>query len=247
MESLLKQWNGESVVIRFDRPTGAWILIAVYSTRLGPATGGTRMKSYPDLRAALQDAFNLAAGMTYKFAAANLPYGGGKAVIAIPPDLDPQARPELLRRYGRLIHQLGGLFLTGPDVGTSAADMDVIAETGAPYIFCRTHAAGGAGDPGPFTALGVLAGIQVICQRLFDDPSPAGKRILTQGAGNVGRELIELLRRAGAEVLFSDVSETAIRRFRDEIGLRFIPPDEVYDTPCDIFSPCALAGATKTS
>ncbi len=108
IESLLNEWDGESVIIRRDRPTGAWDIIAIHSTHLGPAVGGTRMKSYASLQEALKDAIRLASGMTYKFAVPGLPYGGGKAVIAIPSDLKSQARRDLLRRHGSLIHQLGG-------------------------------------------------------------------------------------------------------------------------------------------
>ncbi len=168
--------------------------------------------------------------------------GGGKAVISIPPDLEPDSRPGLLRRYGRLVHELGGFFYTGPDVGTSAADMDIIAETGAPYVFCRTPAAGGAGSPGPFTALGVLTGIQVACKHVYGEASLRSRRVLVQGAGSVGGTLIEHLRDAGTEVLFSDVDEAVIQRFRDELGLPFIPKEEVYETECDVFAPCALGG-----
>jgi leucine dehydrogenase len=242
MESLLREWDGETVIVRHDRPTGAWIFIAIHSTHLGPAAGGTRMKSYPDVQAALQDVFRLAAGMTYKFAIPGLPWGGGKAVVAIPPDFDPQSRPALLRRYGALVHQLRGLYYTGPDVGTSSADMDIIAETGAPYVFGRTPAAGGAGPSGPATALGVFTGIQVACEHLFGEASLEGRRVLVQGAGSVGETLIEYLRSAGAEVLFSEVDEDTIRRFRDELGLKFVPSDEVYTAECDIFAPCALGG-----
>lgn len=242
MEALLKEWDGETVIIRYDRPTGAWIFIAIHSTRLGPATGGTRMKSYSNVQAALQDAFRLSAGMSYKFATPNIPFGGGKAVIAIPSDFDPQSRPGLLRRYGALVHQLGGLFATGPDVGTSSADMDIIAETGAPYVFARTPAAGGAGSPGPFTALGVFTGIQVACEHLFGEPSLKGRRVLVQGTGSVGSTLIEHLRGADAEVVFSEVDTDAIQHFRDELGLEYIPAESVYTTECDIFAPCALGG-----
>jgi leucine dehydrogenase len=242
IEDLLRAWDGEAIVVRHDKPTGAWMVVAIHSTRLGPAGGGTRVKPYPSLAAAVQDAMRLSAAMTNKFAVPDLPRGGGKAVIAIPPDLDPQARPDLLRRYGALVHKLGGLFYTASDVGTSAADMDIIAETGAPYIFGRTPAAGGMGDSGPITAWGVFAGLQVVCERLFGDPSPKGRRVLVQGAGQVGGTLIKHLREAGAEVLFNDVAEPAIRHFRDELGLTFVPADAVYTTECDILSPCALGG-----
>jgi leucine dehydrogenase len=242
VESLLRQWDGESVIIRFDRSTRAWLIIAVHSTRLGPATGGTRMKTYPDLRAALDDALKLAASMTYKFAVANFPRGGGKAVIALPHEFDTRARNDLLRRYGTLIQQLGGLFQTGVDVGTSPSDMDVVAETGTPYVACRTPEKGGAGGSGQATALGVFSGMQAVCEYLFKDNSLSGKRVLVQGAGSVGWALIDLLRGAGVEVLFSDVDQTTIEYFRDEIGLQFIAAETVYDAPCDIFSPCALGG-----
>lgn len=242
METLIRKWGGETVIVHYDRPTGAWIFIAIHSTRLGPAVGGTRMKPYASVQAALQDAMRLAAGMTYKFATPGMPFGGGKAVIAIPADFEAQSRPSLLRRYGALIHQLGGLFSTGPDVGTSPADMDIIAETGAPYIFARTPAAGGAGDPGPFTARGVFAGIEETCEHLFGDMSLVGRRMLVQGAGDVGAKLINYLCDAGATVAYSEVDEGAIRKVRDDLGLEFVPPEVVYTTECDIFAPCAMGG-----
>lgn len=242
MESLLREWDGETVIVRYDRPTGAWIFIAIHSSQLGPATGGTRMKHYPDQEAALGDALRLAKGMTYKFAVPGIGRGGGKAVISIPKNLKPDSRPDLLRRYGRLVQQLGGLFYTGPDVGTSATDMDIIADTGAPYVFCRTPEAGGVGSPGPFTALGVFIGIRVACEHVFGEESLKSRKVLVQGVGSVGRNLIDNLRNAGAEVLFSDVDDKIIQHFRDELGSQFIHAEEVYKTECDVFAPCALGG-----
>lgn len=239
-ESLIKEWDGEQVIIRHDRPSGAWIFVAIHSTRLGPAAGGTRMKSYPDVQAAFLDALRLSEGMTLKFAASEMPYGGAKAVIAVPSDLDRQSRASLLQRYGTLVKQLGGLFRTGPDVGTTPADMDVIATTGAPYILSRTSEAGGAGDPGPFTARGVFIGIKLLCERLFGQQSVHGRTVLVQGAGDVGGSLIGFLRDAGADVLFSEVNGDLVCEFRDKLGLRYVAPESVYSTECDIFSPCAL-------
>ncbi|MDR7437000.1 MAG: Glu/Leu/Phe/Val dehydrogenase family protein [Armatimonadota bacterium] len=138
--------------------------------------------------------------------------------------------------------QLGGLYYTGPDVGTSSEDMDIVAETGAPYVFGRTVAAEGAGDSGPITALGVFAGLRVVCECLYGDASLRGRRVLVQGVGQVGGTLIEHLRAAGAEVLFNDIDEAAIRHFRDDLGLQFVPSESVYETDCDIFAPCALGG-----
>jgi glutamate dehydrogenase/leucine dehydrogenase len=242
METLLREWDGEEVLISFDRPSAAWIIIAVHNTRLGPGTGGTRLKHYPGFQAAMQDALKLAESMSYKYAVANFPRGGAKAVIALPENFELQQRSDLLRRYGKLVRRLGGFFQTGPDVGTSSEDMDIIAETGAPYIFCRTPASGGAGDSGPATALGVFSGMQTVCEQIFGDPSLEKKRVLVQGAGSVGGPLINLLRKAGAEVLFSEADEPTIKHFRDNMGITFVAPEKIFDMPCDIFAPCALGG-----
>ncbi len=235
-------WNGEEVFERFDPESGATIFIALHSSRLGPSSGGTRMKTYPDLASARRDAERLSEGMTYKWAAAGFPRGGGKAVIAVPAGLDPERRDPLLRRYGAFIQELAGRFWTGADVGTSSRDMDVISETGAPYVFSRTPEHGGAGDSSGWTALGVEAGIRATCVRLFGDPSLSGRRVVVQGAGSVGGALIERLRDAGAAVAFSDVSEGSVRLHRDERAVPFVEPSAVLETPCDVLAPCALGG-----
>lgn len=204
------------------------------------------MKSYSDRSAAIHDALRLATSMTYKFALAGIPMGGAKTVIDVPFDLGPKSRHTLLRDYGALVRNLGGLFYTGPDVGTSTDDMDVIAETGAPYVLGRTLAAGGAGDSGPMTARGVLAGIDVVCNYLYGNRSTRGRRVLVQGAGNVGRALIGYLCTAGYEVLFSDVDERVVGDLRNNSRFAFVPCDFVYDTECDIFAPCALGGVLNS-
>jgi len=242
VENLIKQWDGEEVVLRYDRPSGAWIIIAIHSSRRGTPSGGTRMKAYDNLATAVTDAMNLSQGMTFKFAVSGMTRGGGKTVIHLPQNFDVDHRPGLLRRYGALVKRLGGFFETGPDVGTSSADMDTIAETGAPHIFGLTPGKGGSGSTGYPTAIGVFSAIEATCQHLYQSPSLVGKRVLVQGAGSVGGPLIGFLQDAGAEILFNDVSETAVHHFRDDLGLTFVPDDALYDTPCDIFSPCALGG-----
>ena len=233
-------WSGVEIFEREDAESGALILIAIHSERLGPATGGTRMAVYTDRDAARLDAMRLSAGMTYKWAAAGFPRGGGKAVIAAPVGLGPAERKGLLRRYGMLVSELAGRFWTGADAGTTAEDMDVIAETGAPYVFSRTPAHGGAGGSGPWTALGVHAAIQTVCARLFGDRCVEGRRIHVQGAGSVGTPLIEKLAAAGARVAFTDVAAGAEQRFAGKPGIRFLAAEEFLETPCDVFAPCAL-------
>jgi leucine dehydrogenase len=233
-------WNGVEILERDDAETGATILIAIHSERLGPATGGTRMKSYPDRDAARRDAMRLSEGMTYKWAAAGFPRGGGKAVLAVPRDFRSADRPGLLRRFGRFVKELEGRFWTGADVGTSAEDMDVIAEEGAPYVFSRTPAKGGAGGSGTWTAIGVAASIEAACERLFGSRSLAGRSIVIQGAGSVGIPLMDLLAAGRARIAFSDVSPEAGRALGPAIER--VPPENVFERPCDVFAPCALGG-----
>ncbi len=233
-------WDGVEILEREDAETGAAIFIAIHSERLGPATGGTRMKTYPDRDAARRDSMRLSEGMTYKWAAAGFPRGGGKAVLAIPHDFRAADRLGLLRRYGAFVKELGGRFWTGADVGTSAEDMDVISEEGSPYIFSRTPAKGGAGGSGTWTAIGVEASIEAAAERLFGSRSLEDRSIVIQGAGSVGIPLIDLLAAGRARIAFGDPSPAAGRGLGPAIER--IAPDEVFDRPCDVFAPCALGG-----
>lgn len=239
--AILQRWDGELVITHADQISGSWFVIAVHSTRLGPGGGGTRMRSYPSLAAAIQDACQLAQSMTAKFAAANFPLGGAKAVIALPTGWDDRDRTALLQRFGTLVRRLRGLYVTGPDVGTQAEDMDVIATTGAPYVFGRTPAAGGAGSSAPPTALGVFCAIEALATHLFGSAALGGRRVLVQGAGGVGQELIVRLQHAGAEVLVSEIDPGVTQRLQGT-GITLVAPDQVMATPCDIFAPCALGG-----
>lgn len=242
MSAAASGWNGEALVERRDGQTGALMLVAIHSSRLGPATGGTRLRTYASDDLARQDARRLAEAMTCKWAAADFPRGGGKAVLAVPAGFGDAARTGLLRRYGALLRELSGRFATGPDVGTSPADMDVIAETGAPYVFSRTPARGGAGGSGPWTALGVFAAIEAVGERLFGGRSLRGRRVTVQGAGSVGGPLIERLLEAGARVVFGDPSPEAGRRLLERRGVERVSPEACLEAEADVFAPCALGG-----
>ena len=172
------------------------MFVCIHSRRLGPAGGGTRMKVYASPAEALRDATRLAAGMTAKFAVAGLPFGGGKAVIAVPRLPTGEGRRELLHRYGRLICSLGGNFLTGCDMNTTPADLDVIEEV-CPHVFGNS---GGSGEPGPFTARGVFHGIRASVAHADGSPVLERKTVLVQGVGSVGARLAALLAEAGADV-----------------------------------------------
>src|SRR5207237_3748216 len=242
MEQLLEQWDGESVSIHRDRETGTWMFVCVHSTRLGAAAGGTRMKHYPRPADALADGMRLSEAMSLKFASVEFPHGGGKAVIALPTPEIPQgqARRRLLHEYGAFINSLGGLYSCAPDMNTSAADMDVIAEV-TPYVFCKTEAAGGSGDTAPDTAVGVLHGIQAACRYAFGSDDLAGRSVLVQGVGGVGGRLIELLAGAGATVVATDIDPRRLASLRDK-GIQVVPPDSALGTECDVLAPCAVGG-----
>ncbi|MGH3133775.1 MAG: Glu/Leu/Phe/Val dehydrogenase dimerization domain-containing protein [Gaiellaceae bacterium] len=240
LEELIRSWDGEEVVARFDRPTGSWMFVCLHSTQRGPAGGGTRMQTYPSPADALADAMRLSAAMTLKMAAADLPFGGGKAVLAVPGPLDGDARRDLFLRHADLVASLGGNYYTGPDVNTSIADMDVIGER-CPYVVCRTEARGGSGDPGPHTARGVFHGIRASLRHVFGSEE-RGRVVLVQGVGDVGARLAELLATAGARVLLSDVVAERAIALADRVGAEVVEPEDAVGAECDVYAPCALGG-----
>ena len=242
MLELLESWDGESVSIHRDRETGTWMFICVHSTALGSAAGGTRMKHYDRPADALADGMRLSEAMSLKLASVDFPHGGGKAVIALPSAETPQgdARRRLLHEYGRFINSLGGLYSCAPDMNTSAADMDVIAEV-TPYVFCKTEAAGGAGDTAPDTAVGVLHGIRASCRYAFGSDDLSQRSVLVQGAGGVGGRLIELLLEADTKVIATDIDPARLAHMRDK-GIEVVAADRALTTPCDVLAPCATGG-----
>ena len=246
LEELIRSWDGEQVVTRFDRPTGTWMFVCVHSTQRGPAGGGTRMRTYESPADALEDAMHLAGAMTLKMAAADMPFGGGKAVLAVQALPEPEARRGLFARYGDLVGSLGGTYQTGPDVNTSVADMDVIGER-TPYVCCRSPENGGSGDPGPATAVGVFHGIRASVARVFGSDSLAGRSVLVQGLGDVGARLAKQLADAGARLLVSDIDARRAADAAERFGAEVIPPDHAIATACDVYAPCALGGTVNAS
>ncbi|MBA3736348.1 MAG: amino acid dehydrogenase [Actinobacteria bacterium] len=244
-EELLGLWDGEQVVIRRDRESGGWIFLCMHSTQLGPAAGGTRLKVYETAADGLRDAMRLSAGMTAKLAVADLGLGGGKAVLAVPAIPQGDDRRALLHRYGDMVESLGGSFITSSDIGTGEEDMDVIAEH-TEHVFGRSQASGGAGDPGPFTAVGVVHGIKASVAHVHGSDDLTGRTVLVQGAGSVGGTVAELLGREGASVLVADVDEERAASVAAAAGGATVDASTALETECDVYAPCAL-GATLSS
>lgn len=239
MRDLIRGWSGEFVAVHHDSETDAWIFVAVHSSRLGRPVGGTRMRVYGSPEEGLRDAQRLAEGMTYKWAAIDFPLGGGKAVIALGAPLAEEARVPLLERYGDLVESLNGAFGTGVDMGVGPEDVAIIAHR-TDYVFGRPPSAGGAGDPGPWTALGVFTGMEVAAERVFGSSDLKGRTVVVQGVGDVGGPLARRLAEAGAALKLSDVDGGRADRLAAELGAETVPADAVYETACDIFAPCAV-------
>jgi leucine dehydrogenase len=240
-EESIRAWDGEEVLCRWDELLGAWMLIGVHSTVLGPAMGGTRMKSYLTPDEALADALRLSQAMTLKQAAADLPFGGGKAVLAVPEIPSGRERRELLLRYAQLVNSLGGTYVTAADMNTGQADMDVIWER-CPHVLGRSPQRGGSGDPGDATAIGVFHGIVASLLHLDGDATLAGRSVLIQGVGSVGRRLATLLHAAGASVRVADADPARASAVAHEVGGTVVPPGEVIGTVADVYAPCAVGG-----
>lgn len=227
----------EQVVFCNDDQSGLRAIIAIHSTALGPALGGTRFFPYSTEEEALGDVLRLAKGMTYKAAAAGLDLGGGKAVIIG----DPRRikSEELLRAYGRFIESLGGRYITAEDVGTFLEDMDIVRRESRWVTGCsRTY--GGSGDPSPVTAYGVLQGIKACALEVFGDANLKGRTIALQGVGKVGYAVCGYLVKEGAKVTIADVDVDNLGRAVGDFGVTTTSLDKIHAMDVDIFTPCAL-------
>jgi len=236
----------EHVAFVRDRASGLRTIIAVYSTALGPAVGGTRFRRYPDTAAALRDVLDLARGMAYKAALAGLPFGGGKAVIIGDPATDKS--PELLRRYGQAVQSLGGRYVTACDVGTVAEDMDIVA-TQCRFVVGRSSAHGGSGDSAVLTAYGVLQAMLAAATDRWGSADLAGRRVSVEGVGKVGHRLVGHLAELGALVTVYDVDPAAVARVRAQWPQVRVAEDRdaLVRARSDVFAPCALGGSLTAS
>ena len=238
-EERLRGWDGEELVAHFDEPTGTWMFIGVHSTVLGPAMGGTRMRTYPAAEDAVADALRLSQAMSMKQAAAGLPYGGGKAVLAVPtlPPRGSEERTTIVRRYADLVESLHGTYVTAADMNTGPEEMDLIAER-TEHVLGRSPDKGGAGDPGEGTAFGVFHAIRAACRHASGTDDLSARTVVVQGAGSVGARLIAELREAGARVSACDVDPARVV----STGAESVSVDEALAATCDVLAPCATGG-----
>jgi valine dehydrogenase (NAD+) len=242
-DSLVGRFSGhEQVVFCHDEPSGLRAIIAIHSTALGPALGGTRFYPYASDDDALDDVLALSRGMSYKAAAAGLDLGGGKAVIIGDPGvLKSEA---LLRAYGRFVESLHGRYYTACDVGTYSEDMDVIARESR-YVTGRTLSHGGAGDSSVLTAYGVFQGMRAAAEVTWGSSALRDRTVGVSGIGKVGRHLVEHLVESGAEVVVTDVNSAAVAAVEhSHPSVRSVTSTaRLVAGPLDVYAPCALGGA----
>ena len=219
--------------------TGLRAIIAIHSTALGPAAGGCRMRAYASTDDALTDVLRLSRGMTYKNAMAELPLGGGKAVVIGNPATDKS--DAFLESLGDAVERLGGAYWIAEDMGIGPEDMEKVARR-TRYVAGLRSGKAASGDPSPVTAEGVFRGIRIAVKHKLERPSVKGLTVAIQGIGHVGYALAKLLHEAGANLIVSDVNEIALKKAERELGARVVSLEEIYDAPADIFAPCA-AGA----
>jgi leucine dehydrogenase len=230
----------EAVHVFEDRKSGLKAVIAVHSTHLGPAAGGTRFWHYADSQAAIIDALRLSRGMSYKNAMAGLPAGGGKAVILASAQ---RAKPqEMLDAFARAVDSLNGKYITAQDVGMSEADMVSLSKV-TPHV---AGLPGLGGDPGPYTARGVFLGVQAAAKHAFGSDDMNGVHVAIQGVGSVGGGLARYLAEQGAKLTLADVDTNRAGELAAELGGVAVAADAIMDVEADIFSPCAL-GAILTA
>ena len=228
----------ELVELVHDRASGLTAIIALHSTQLGPAAGGTRFWHYADSAGAMHDALRLSRGMSYKNAMAGLPMGGGKAVVLL--DGKGTKTPEMLAAFGDAVEALRGRYVTAEDVGASEADMVAIAQRTSHV--CGLPAADGdaGGDPGPFTAMGIYHGIKAAVAHRLGKDSVQDVRIAIQGCGSVGGGVARLLSKDGAALTVSDIDAARAKSLAKEVGGEAVAADAIMSTTCDVFSPNAL-------
>jgi leucine dehydrogenase len=211
--------------------------MAIHSTALGPALGGTRFYPYGSEAEALEDVLRLSQGMSLKAAAAGLDLGGGKAVII--GDHRKLKSERLWRAYGRVVDSLRGRYITAEDVGTDAHDMELIRRE-TRWVVGVPVEEGGSGDPSPATARGIMAGIRATARFVWGDEDISGKCVAVLGVGKVGTDLVRRLHENGCKITVADIYPPSLERVRNEYDVTVVEPDEIYDVECDIFSPCSL-------
>lgn len=225
----------EPRVITIDEPRLRAVIVIDSLTR-GPAFGGVRRAVYADEAAGLDDAKRLAEAMSRKCARAELPAGGGKAVIFDAPTLDREPAYEC---FGEHVERLGGQYVCGPDIGTGDAELAAIRRA-TRWVNPVDN------DAARSTAAGVLAGLRGLSRVAFGDEQLGDRSYVIQGLGAVGSALAAALIGTGARVSGWDPEPTARARAA-ELGVKLLDQQQLLRERCDVFMPCALGHVLTTT
>lgn len=239
----MSKMEHEQVVFCYDKATGLKAIIAIHNTVLGPALGGTRMWMYKNDNEALTDVLRLSRGMTFKASISGLNLGGGKAVII--GDSKKDKNEALFRRFGQFVNSLGGKYITAEDVGTSTKDMEHVAKE-TKHVTGLPESMGGGGDPSPVTAYGVYMGMKAAAKQVWSNDSLSGKKVIVQGVGHVGENLVKHLSQEGAVVFISDINHEALKSVADKYKATVVEPDAIFGMDVDVYAPCALGATLNT-
>ena len=230
-----QEMGHEQILFCHDKETNLRAIIAIHDAGLGSAMGATRLWPYVSEEAALRDALRLSRGMTYKAACANIPVGGGKAVIIANPE---DKTDEMLRAYGRFVDSLKGRFITGQDMNICPEDVRTIGRE-TRYVVGVTEQAGG---PAVTTAIGVFQGIKAAVEFRLPNKELNQLKVAVQGVGNVGKNLCHQLHNYGVELFVTDLNRERTEEIRQLYGAKVVEPEEIYSLDVDVFAPCGLGG-----
>jgi leucine dehydrogenase len=227
-----------------DDASGLKARIFIHSVVEGRALGGCRRWAYESDEAWSADGLRLSRGMTRKSAVAGLPLGGAKAAIN-----HSAPTKEMMRAFGKAIDmietQYGITYITAEDVGiTEELLIEARRETknvrGIAPVESGVPLAGG--DPGPFTAYGVYAGMVAAVKRKMKRDTMKDVRVAVQGLGDVGYYLCGFLAEAGAKLYVADLDKKRVARVVKEFGAVSVSPDDIVGMDVDVFAPCAMGG-----
>lgn len=220
------EFQHEKVYLYEDSAINMRSIVAIHSTKLGPAIGGCRFQNYNNFLDGLNDVLRLSRGMTEKNIAANLPFGGGKAVIFAN---NIQKTDELLKSFADFLNLIGGDYLSAEDIGISLEDIKTVGRFSR-HVFDNV-------DPSSYTAKGIFYAIERVLTT--HDTSLKNAIIGIQGAGNVGLKLANLLLEQGSSVYISDTNQDKLSR---ATRLGCINSNDIFSEKIDVFSPCAVGG-----
>jgi leucine dehydrogenase len=226
----------EAVYRLDDGPSQLVVMIAVHSTRRGIAAGGTRRWRYASDELALTDALRLSRAMSYKFAMADMPHGGAKAVMIAP--TQAVASDSEIAAYGAFLRRFADTFITAEDVGFSLADCERLRAI-APNVVGTSK---GHGDPTLHTAEGVFVGIASALRARWGSDRVEGRVFAVQGLGGVGMALCRLLAEAGGRLIVADIDPARADAAATAFKARVAEPERIHAAECDVFAPCALGG-----